>query len=96
MPCETSHSVSSIPSIADRTLPVSQLLHQRLAKVFSFPAMLAGLLALLAVVTVRSRFDDPDLWWHIQTGQIIWNTHSIPVTDLFSYTTNHHAWIPHE
>jgi hypothetical protein len=58
--------------------------------------MLAGLLALLAVLTVRSRFDDPDLWWHLKTGQVIWTTHTIPVTDLFSYTTNHHAWIPHE
>jgi hypothetical protein len=58
--------------------------------------MLAGLLALLAVLTVRSRFDDPDLWWHLKTGQIIWTTHSIPVTDLFSYTTGRHAWIPHE
>jgi hypothetical protein len=53
-------------------------------------------LALLAVLTARSRFDDPDMWWHLKMGQIIWTTHTIPVTDLFSYTTNHHAWIPHE
>jgi len=58
--------------------------------------MLGGLLALLAVLTARSRFDDPDMWWHLKMGQIIWTTHTIPVTDLFSYTTNHHAWIPHE
>ena len=65
-------------------------------RVFSFPTMLAGLLLVLAVLTVRSRFDDPDMWWHLKTGQIIWNTHSIPATDLFSYTTNHHAYVPHE
>jgi hypothetical protein len=65
-------------------------------KVFSFPAMLASILLVLAVFTVRSRFDDPDLWWNLKTGEVIWTTHTIPVTDLFSYTTHHHAWIPHE
>jgi hypothetical protein len=58
--------------------------------------MLAGLLAMLAVLTVRARFDDPDMWWHLKMGQVIWTTHTIPTTDLFSYTTSHHASIPHE
>jgi hypothetical protein len=69
---------------------------QVLRRLFSFPAMLAGVLLVLAVFTVRSRFDDPDLWWNLKTGEVIWTTHTIPVRDLFSYTTNHHAWIPHE
>jgi hypothetical protein len=73
--------------------------HSRTAvvqRVFSFPAVLAALLVVLAVLTVRARFDDPDMWWHLKMGQIIWTTHAIPTTDLFSYTTNHHAWVPHE
>jgi hypothetical protein len=67
-----------------------------LQRIFSFPAMLAGLLVVLAVLTVRSRFDDPDMWWHLRTGQIIWTTRTIPLTDLFSYTTGHHFRVPHE
>ena len=67
-----------------------------LRRIFSFPVMLAGLLAMLAVLTVRQRFNDPDMWWHLKTGEVIWTTHTIPTTDLFSYTTNHHGWIPHE
>jgi hypothetical protein len=58
--------------------------------------MLAGLLAMLAVLTVRRRFDDPDMWWHLKIGEVIWKTHTIPTTDLFSYTSNHHASPPHE
>jgi hypothetical protein len=54
------------------------------------------MLIVLAVATVRARFDDPDMWWHLKTGEVIWNTHTIPATDLFSYTTNHHAWVDHE
>ncbi|MGB8477551.1 MAG: hypothetical protein WCE63_01750 [Acidobacteriaceae bacterium] len=65
-------------------------------KVLSLPVAIAGLLVTLGMLTVRSRFDDPDMWWHLKTGQWIWNTGSIPTTDIFSYTTNHHAWVPHE
>ena len=67
-----------------------------LRRVFSFPVMIACLLAVLAVLTVRGRFDDPDMWLHLKTGQIIWTTHHIPTTDTFSWTTHHHATIPHE
>src|SRR5437867_946015 len=63
---------------------------------FSFPVTLAVALIVLTVLTVRSRLNDPDLWWHLKTGEIIWNTHSIPRTDLFSFTTNNHAWTAHE
>jgi hypothetical protein len=67
-----------------------------LRRIFSFPVMLASILVVLAVLTVRSRFDDPDMWWHLKTGEVIWTTHSIPTTDHFSYTTNHHAVVPQE
>jgi hypothetical protein len=48
------------------------------------------------VLTVRPRFSDPDLWWHLRTGQIIWTSRAIPRTDLLSFTTGQHAWVPHE
>lgn len=65
-------------------------------KILSFPVMLTAMLSLLAFLTVLNRFNDTDTWWHLRMGQIIWTTHTIPTTDLFSYTTNHHAWVPHE
>ena len=67
-----------------------------LRRIFSFPVMLAATLVALAVLTVRSRFNDPDLWWHLRTGQIVWTNHAIPRTDLLSFTTGEHAWVPHE
>lgn len=65
-------------------------------RVFSFPVMLSASLAALAVLTVRSRFNDPDLWWHLRTGQIIWTGRSIPTTDLLSFTAGQQVWVPHE
>ena len=67
-----------------------------LHRVFSFPSMLCCLLCALAVFTVRSRFDDPDMWWHLKNGEIIFTTHTIPLADVFSYTSNHQALVPQE
>src|SRR3977135_2337246 len=58
--------------------------------------MLAAALAALTVLTIRSRFNDPDLWWHLRTGQIIWTGRAIPQTDLLSFTTGQHSWVPSE
>ncbi len=65
-------------------------------RIFSFPVALSCMLIVLAFLTVRSRFDDPDMWWHLKSGEIILTTHTIPTTDIFSYTTNHQASVPHE
>ena len=65
-------------------------------RVFSFPSMLCCLLCVLAVFTVRSRFDDPDMWWHLKNGEIIFASHTIPLADVFSYTSNHQALVPQE
>ncbi len=64
--------------------------------IFSFPVILGVFLIVLTMLTVRGRFSDPDMWWHLKTGEIIWNTHHIPTVDSFSFTTNNHAYIPHE
>lgn len=77
-------------------LSIRPLWMRALGRAFSFPVVIAGLLALLGELTVRGRFDDPDLWWHLKMGQVIWTTHQIPLTDIFSYTTNHEHYIPQE
>lgn len=39
---------------------------------------------------------DPDVWWHLRTGQLIWQKHAIFRTDPFSYTRFGRPWINHE
>jgi hypothetical protein len=36
------------------------------------------------------------MWWHLRTGQFIWTTHTIPRTDLFSWTAYRLPLVPHE
>ena len=39
---------------------------------------------------------DPDVWWHLKTGQYIAEHHSVPHTDPFSYTRAGQPWVAHE
>ncbi len=39
---------------------------------------------------------EPDMWWHIRTGQWIWEHKAVPTTDPFSYTFAGHPWIAKE
>jgi hypothetical protein len=58
--------------------------------IFTFPVVMGALLMLVMALTVRQRFSDPDLWWHLKTGEIMWNKHSIARADLFSLTAQGH------
>ncbi|MBI3477264.1 MAG: hypothetical protein HY010_16145 [Acidobacteria bacterium] len=53
--------------------------------------LLFGLLAMTARNAV-----DPDLWWHIRTGEWIVQTGHIPHTDSFSFTRAGSPWVAHE
>jgi len=53
------------------------------------------LMLCLFLMTLRP-IADPDFWWHLRTGQLIVQTHSIPQTDPFSFTRIGQPWITHE
>ncbi len=67
-----------------------------LRTLFSFPGLLAALLTVITVFTVRTRFSDPDMWWHMKAGELIATTHSIPRVDVFSFTAAGHPWTAQE
>jgi hypothetical protein len=59
---------------------------------YVFPAILAlGLFALAARPVV-----DPDLWWHLKTGQLILRNHAVFHADPFSFTRAGAPWLNHE
>jgi hypothetical protein len=50
-----------------------------------------GLFALAA-----RNVSDPDVWWHLKTGEYIAAHHSVPHADPFSYTRAGEPWVAHE
>jgi hypothetical protein len=54
------------------------------------PALRIALLALSALLLIgwfTPEVGDPDFWWHLRTGQYIWENHRLPVPDPFAFTT---------
>lgn len=47
-------------------------------------------------VMAAQEITDPDFFWHLRTGQLIWETRSIPRQDPFSYTVQGRSWTTHE
>ena len=39
---------------------------------------------------------DPDYWWHVRTGQYIYETGTLPRSDIYSYTSAGQSWVTHE
>lgn len=51
-------------------------------------ALFLGLLTFQVIV-------DPDYYWHVITGQYIWQ-HGLPANDIFSWTASGKPWVLHE
>jgi hypothetical protein len=56
--------------------------------------VLVVFLGLLAM-TARN-VTDPDVWWHLKTGQFIAEHGAVPHTDPFSFTRSGQRWVAHE
>ena len=54
--------------------------------------LLASLPA-LAFLLGCTPMSDFDVWWHLRTGQLILQTHTVPRVDLFTYTNATRPWI---
>ncbi len=55
-------------------------------------------LAAIAAIIIALPFGrevDPDFWWHLRTGQLIFHD-GIPRHDVYSFTIFNHAWVAHE
>ena len=59
-------------------------------------AVFAGILLFGLLAMTARPVTDPDLWWHLRTGQWIVETGHVPHTDPFSFTRAGQAWVAHE
>lgn len=57
---------------------------------------LAFFLMVFAQAVRQSAYIDPDLWWHLQTGQDIVLSRAIPHVDIYSFTKAGSEWVTHE
>jgi hypothetical protein len=61
------------------------------------PARVLPVVLFLGLFAMAARdVVDPDVWWHLETGQYISEHTSVPRLDPFSYTRGGAPWVAHE
>ncbi|MGH9357463.1 MAG: hypothetical protein ACRD10_15160, partial [Terriglobia bacterium] len=72
-------------------------LARSITMVFSFPAALVLLIALMVFLMARGGgVNDPDIWWHLRNAQYLLHHLSFPRVDMYSFTVNGHPWVNSE
>jgi hypothetical protein len=82
-------------SLSSRLIIRSQM--QRIFQSLRKPQIIFGAILLFGLLAMTARnATDPDLWWHLRTGQWIIDTGHVPHSDPFSFTRTGRAWVSHE
>lgn len=62
-------------------------------QVFSFPAVLAALLASTVFALGRNGLSDPDIWFHLLNAEHFLATHTVPRVETYSFTARGLPWM---
>jgi hypothetical protein len=96
LPPPSTETPAAEAALADaRSSPGSRAL-KMLKWAFSFPVMLGTFLVGATFYAGRIFTVDPDMWWHIKTGQTILATHHWPTVDPYSFTVLGQPWMAFE
>jgi hypothetical protein len=102
------YSTSAAPSVGETLQPVAERFGRGAERLVELRAERLGELRLSArrllvfvlmsvVFTLAARpVIDPDFWWHLRAGKLIWETRAVPHADVFSATFAGHEWVAHE
>ncbi len=60
---------------------------------FDRAALIGALLLTVALLAYFWTPTDPDVWWHLQNGRLVWTLGRVPTGDLYSYTVPGARWI---
>jgi hypothetical protein len=69
---------------------------RKLVDLFSTRRLFVVILALGLFAMATRGMADPDVWWHLRTGQLILQNHAFFHTDPYSFTRAGQPWVDHE
>ncbi|MDC7706759.1 hypothetical protein [Vogesella indigofera] len=52
----------------------------------------AILIIVFTIMLLFPKFEDPNFYWHLKTGELIVTTVQLPWHDVFTYTNSGNAW----
>jgi hypothetical protein len=89
---------AAVPQPARQSLPDLASLPPRslLARIGTFPFVLAALVVMKIFGFALSGVGDNDIFWHLRNGQFMTAQHRFPSVDAYSYTAAGMPWLSHE
>ena len=62
----------------------------------SFLVVLTFVFLSLVYILAHGKVADPDLWWHLHNADYLIHHHSLPRSDIYSFTVPGYPWMNHE
>lgn len=91
---------SAAPPVGESLQPVAETFGrgaERLGELhLSVRRLLVFVLMSVVFVLAARPVSDPDFWWHLRAGKLIWETRAVPHADVFSATFAGREWVAHE
>jgi hypothetical protein len=76
------------PRSAVKLAPMRETSRRRIAAPSWLRPAIVALCAVWLMAWFSNAVADSDAWWHLRTGQYIWENRSLPVPDPFAFTTS--------
>ena len=67
-----------------------------ISEAFSFPVMCMSLLAAAILGSCVKQFAEPDIWWHLRNAAYLFQYHSFPGIDTYSFSAAGSPWMNFE
>src|ERR1700676_3683211 len=93
------HSATRVPAKAKRFYTVGRKARyylRTIMELFQTRRVFVAILALGLFTMAARSVTDPDVWWHLRTGQLIVQTRAVFHTDPYSFTRFGQPWVDHE
>jgi hypothetical protein len=62
----------------------------------SFLSVLTFVFLSLVFILAHGKVADPDIWWHLHNAEYLIHHHSLPGSDMYSFTVLGYPWMNHE
>jgi len=80
----------------DQPCPANRLDWRGYRAGVSFLVVLTFLLLTLVFIMAHGKIADPDIWWHLHNADYLVHHHSLPRSDMYSFTVSGYPWMNHE
>src|SRR5258708_39710413 len=80
----------------DQPCPANRLDWRGYRASVSFLVVLTFLLLTLVFIMAHGKIADPDIWWHLHNADYLVHHHSLPRSDMYSFTVSGYPWMNHE